>query len=79
MLLLAPNEPEAAPPVTTRNVVPDLPQDVQVLLVNGLCDNIQSVFDMEVQNVPNLTLEARKVALERIEYYREWLRRKNCG
>jgi hypothetical protein len=61
------------------NIVPLLPKQVQVLLPNGLCDNIHNVFLMEVQTFPHLPQPQRASALERIEYYREWLRRTGCG
>jgi hypothetical protein len=61
------------------DIVSRLPKEVQVLLPNGLCDNIHAVFLMEVRQFTSTPQPQRQAALERIEYYREWLRRKNCG
>lgn len=77
LLFLRQFEPE--PLVEEVNIVALLPKEVQVLLPNGLCDNIHAVFLMEVENFPNLPQPQRPAALERVEYYREWLRRKGCG
>lgn len=66
-------------PPTEAEVVAKLPADVRVLLAGGLCDNIQAGFMVEVQRFPMTPQVNRPAVLERIEYYREWLRRKGCG
>ena len=60
-------------------IIASLPKEVQVLLPEGLCDNIHSAFMLEVQRLPLTPSANRRAVQERIEYYREWLRRKGCG
>lgn len=71
--------PDEKPGPTEEDIVQKLPNQVQVLLAGGLCDNIHEVFLQEAMNLPKIPYANRGPAQERIEYYREWLRRKGCG
>lgn len=81
VVLVRPTEhkPPDPPEPTVADLVTKLPKEVQVLLPGGLCDNIHAAFMIEVQRLPMTPTANRDVVQERIDYYREWLRRKNCG
>jgi len=64
---------------TETQIIAQLPNEVQVLLPGGLCDSIHAAFLLEVERFPMTPTANRRAVLERIEYYRDWLRRKGCG
>lgn len=78
-MVVLPRDIDTVSNSTEVDVLSQLPPNVRILLAGGLCDNIQGVFMSLIRDFPHLPQDRREEAFENIEYYRDWLRKKNCG